>query len=358
MKGNPSLHLKGKVLDGGWTVGDAIPVGKCTTAGTGGNFSVAYHVTGSKGQKAFLKALDYERAMKAPQVAKALNAMTAAYLFECEVLDKCREKHLDRVVHAYTSGTITIDEPMAEGVVEYLIFELADGDIRKIIQFSQNFDLAWSLRSLHQIATGLKQLHTNGIYHQDLKPSNVLTFSGKNFKLADLGRAVYEGHTATHYNYPFAGDPSYAPPDLAYGYVPSDARQWRLSCDVYHLGSMVVFFFTGLGMTQLLMKHLDITLKPRIYPFLGQWTGTYLEVLPYVRDAFDNAVIEFSNEVKDPKLHETLTKIVRELCDPDAKLRGHPRYRRSNGNSFSLETYIGTFNLLAHRAEVGMYKVN
>jgi len=356
MRGNPSLQLKGKVLEGGWTVGEAIPIGKSTIDGSGGNFSVAYHVTGNKGQQAFLKALDYEWAMKQPKVAKALNAMTTAYLFECEVLDKCRERHLDRVVHAYTSGTITIDEPAAEGVVEYLIFELADGDVRKYLKFNQKFDLAWSLRSLHQIATGLKQLHSNGIYHQDLKPSNVLTFGGKDFKLADLGRAIYEGHTATHYTLPFAGDPAYAPPDLAYGFVPNDSKQWRLSCDAYHLGSMVVFFFTGLGITPLLMKHLDITLKPRIYPFFGKWTGTYQEALPYVREAFDNAVLEFSNEVNDPKLRETLTKIVRELCDPDAKLRGHPRYRRSYGNSFNLENYIGTFNLLAYRAEVGMLR--
>jgi serine/threonine protein kinase len=358
MKGNPSLHLEGKILDDGWTVGQPIDIGKRTGVGTGGNFSVAYHVTGGKGQKAFLKALDYERAMKATHVAKALNAMTAAYLFECLVLDKCREKHLDRVVHAYTSGTITIDEPDADGVVEYLIFELAEGDIRKFLQLGQNFDLAWSLRSLHQIATGLKQLHSNDIYHQDLKPSNVLTFSGKNFKLADLGRAIYEGHTATHYNFPFSGDPSYAPPDLAYGFVPNDSRQWRLSCDAYLLGSMVVFFFTGVGITALLMRHLDRTLQPRVDPFRGQWTGTYPEVLPYVRDAFDKAVVEFSNEVKDSKLRTTLSRIVRELCDPDAKLRGHPRYRRSYGNSFTLENYIGTFNLLARRAEVGMFEVD
>jgi serine/threonine protein kinase len=358
MKGNPSLQLKDKILDGGWTVGESIVIGRNTNGGTGGNFSVAYHVTDHNGQKAFLKALDYSRAMQQKEVAKALQAMTAAYLFECEVLNKCRERHLDRIVTAITSGTITINEVGHDGVVEYLIFELADGDLRKYLQINKKFDLAWSLRSLHQIAIGLKQLHNSGIYHQDLKPSNVLTFDGKDFKLTDLGRSVYEGHDAAHYRLAIAGDPSYAPPDLAYGSVPSDLREWRMSCDVYHLGSMVVFFMTGVGMTPLLMKHLDVPLQPRIHPFLGQWSGTYQEVLPYVLEAFDNAVLEFGSSVKDPKLRDILTRIVRELCNPNTGLRGHPKERRRTGNSFSLERYISEFNLLAHRAEIGRFEVN
>jgi serine/threonine protein kinase len=357
MLGNPSLHLEGKKLDGGWLVGAPIPVGKSATAGTGGNFSLAYHVMGPNGEKAFLKALDYSRAMQSKEVARALQVMTTAFLFECDVLNKCREQRLNRVVYAITSGTITIDEPNDKGVVEYLIFDLADGDLRQHIQRSNQFDIAWRLRSLHNIAAGLKELHTSGIYHQDLKPSNVLIFNERNSKLADLGRAIYEGHTAAHYRLPLAGDPAYAPPDLAYGAVPSTMQQWRLSCDAYHLGSMVVFFFAGLGMTPLLMKYLDISLQPRIPPFFGQWSGTYEEVMPYVRDAFDRAVIEFSGEVQHPKLREVLSRIVRELCEPEAKLRGHPKHRNVNGNSFSLEKYITEFDLLTHRARVGMYEV-
>jgi serine/threonine protein kinase len=112
--------------------------------------------------------------------------MTAAYLFECAVLKRCGERNLDRVVRAITSGTITINEPSANGVVEYLIFELADGDVRSHLRFSADFDLAWRLRCLHHIATGLKQLHGCGIAHQDLKPSNVLVFAGTTSKLSDL----------------------------------------------------------------------------------------------------------------------------------------------------------------------------
>lgn len=351
MLGNPSLHLEGKVLDGGWIVGPQIPIGASTSHGTGGNFTVAYHVTGPIGEKGFLKALDYSRAMHAPDVAQALNAMTAAYIYERDVLNKCRG--LDRVVHAIADGTIQINEPGTNGVVEYLIFELADGDVRKFIKFSSAFDVAWALRSLHHVATGLKQMHGRGVAHQDLKPSNVLMYSGVS-KLADLGRAAYQGHAAAHLRLAFAGDPTYAPPDLAYGFVNPEWSQWRLGCDVYHLGSMIVFFFTGVGMTPLIMKYLDPAFHPMI--FGGGWTGTFEAVLPYLRNAFDQAVLEFSSQIKNAKLRDKLVVLVRQMCDPDTRLRGHPKHRASTGNSFSLERYITDFDLLARRAEIGWFK--
>ncbi|HEV7745660.1 MAG TPA: protein kinase [Pyrinomonadaceae bacterium] len=355
MRGNPSLYLQGKVLEGAWAVGAPIPVGAQTVGGSGGNFSVAYEVVSQTGQKAFLKALDYSWAMQQKEVARVLQQMTAAYIFECDVLNKCNEQGLRRVVHAITTGTVMIDEPNAEGVVEYIIFELADGDVRNHLRFNEQFDIAWLFRSLREIAAGLSELHGSRIYHQDLKPSNVLVFDGKDSKLSDFGRSIYEGHSAPHYSLAFAGDPAYAPPDLAFGAVPSDTRQWRLSCDSYHLGSMLVFFFSGVGMTALLMKYLDPLLQPRINPYQGQWSGTYEEVLPYVRQAFDDAVIEFGQRITHSKLRETLTRIVRELCDPDPALRGHPKNRRSAGNSFSMERYITEFDLLRVRAEVGIY---
>jgi serine/threonine protein kinase len=355
MIGNPSLHLTGKVLTGDWLVGESIPLGKQSAGGTGGNFAVAYNVTGPRGRRAFLKALDYSRAMTAPAPSVVLQSMTAAYLFECAVLEKCGQRSLDRVVRAITNGTILINEPTANGVVEYLIFELADGDVRTHLRFSQNLDIAWKLRSLHHIATGLKQLHGSGIAHQDLKPSNVLVFEGKISKLADLGRAAYQGHAPDHDQLTFAGDPAYVPPDLAYGFTLPEWNMRRLSCDAYHLGSMVIFFFCGMGMTPLLLKNLDKSLHPAAAPFHGGWTGTFQEALSYVREAFDRAIIEFSNEIRDPKLKQKLSIIVRQLCEPDPRLRGHPLTNSKNGNSFAMERYISEFDLLAHRAEIGMY---
>ena len=43
--------------------------------------------------------------------------------------------------------------------VEYLIFDLADGDIRAHLDAQHAFDLAFALRTLHHVAVGLDQLH-------------------------------------------------------------------------------------------------------------------------------------------------------------------------------------------------------
>lgn len=61
--------------------------------------------------------------------------------------------------------------------VFYLIFELADGDIRRHLAVQESLDLAFVLRTLHHVAVGLDQLHRADIAHQDLKPSNVLIYT-------------------------------------------------------------------------------------------------------------------------------------------------------------------------------------
>src|SRR5690606_38946951 len=74
--------------------------------------------------------------------------------------------------------------------VYYLIFELADGDVREHINFSDSIDIAWKLRSLHNIVTGINQLHSIDIAHQDIKPSNVFVYDKLTSKLGDLGRSL------------------------------------------------------------------------------------------------------------------------------------------------------------------------
>ncbi len=152
-----------------------------------------------------MKALDYSDALRSPDPALALQAMTSAYIFERDLLRQCGQKKLDRVVQAIGDGRVTVDPSNAAGVVQYLIFELADGDIRSQMQSAQKVNLAWLLRSLHHVATGLKQLHGEGIAHQDLKPSNVLVFGGQYSKVGDLGRASIKGQQPPHGNNLVAG---------------------------------------------------------------------------------------------------------------------------------------------------------
>jgi hypothetical protein len=119
-------------------------------------------------ERAFLKALDYVEALDSPEPARALEAMTQAYNFERDLLGKCRDFRMDHVVRAISSGTMRIDGAPAGSVVEYLILDLADHDVRVHLAQLEGIEVAWILRCLHHISTGLKQLHTDGIAHQDV----------------------------------------------------------------------------------------------------------------------------------------------------------------------------------------------
>ncbi len=340
---NPAKQLQDMVLNGGWRVLKPVPR---PSSATGGHFSQCYLVESNDGTTAFLKALDYSEALESPDPARALQAMTDAYNFERDLLAKCRDRHMDRVVRALEDGSIRIDGAPAGGVVQYIIFELGDGDVRSHLARSQRIDFAWHLRSLHNIATGLRQLHIAGIAHQDVKPSNVLVFDKNTSKVADLGSAAYKGHKGPTDEFPCAGDYTYAPPELLYRFIDPDWNQRRFGCDVYLLGSMVIFFFTGFGTTSMLMNELQETLQWR------NWDGSFEDVLPYLRDAFGRVVDQFAANLPAGELRDELKIAVCQLCDPDPRRRGHPANRRGMGSPFSLERYVSKFDLLARRAEM------
>ncbi len=336
-----AARLSDQILPDGWRVLNLIPR---PPGSTGGHFSYGYELESVDGKKrAFLKALDYSSALTSPDPAFALNAMTSAYIFERELLERCRTQRLNRIVTAISSGKIVLPGMPAAAVVEYLIFEAADGDVRKRLLAADSVDVSWRLQSLHHIATGLKQLHGQQIAHQDLKPSNVLVFEQRDSKIADLGRASCIGQAPPHEPLCIAGDSTYAPPELLYGFVSPDWKVRRLGCDAYLLGSMVVWFFTGLSATSLLMSELPQDYQPTI------WRGTYEQVLPYVRDAFSQVLNTFSDGISD-QLREPLLRIITELCEPDPLHRGHTKNKGVVADQYSLERYVTQFDLLAKRA--------
>jgi eukaryotic-like serine/threonine-protein kinase len=113
---------------------------------------------------------------------------------------------------------------------------------------------------------------------------------------------------------------------------------------------MLIFFFTGLSATALLMEELAFD-----HRWL-QWRGTFDEVLPYLRDAFGRVIETFANQFKNEDLKKQLTDIARELCDPDPALRGDPTNRARGSNPFSLERYVTKFDLLSRRAAAGYFR--
>lgn len=171
---------------------------------------------------------------------------------------------------------------------------------------------------------------------------------GPHTKVGDLGRAASKDQNAPHDDLSVAGDLSYAPPELIYGNVPSEWNQRRFGCDLYLLGSMAVFFFTAVSMTSLILSELHPSQHWR------KWKGTFHEILPYLRDAFDRAIQQVGEQIPlGPR--KDLLVIVRQLCDPDPTLRGHPLNRVGMTNPYSAERYVTVFDVLARKAEFKLF---
>lgn len=344
-KQTPAQQLVGQTLVNGWVVESPVPRSQ---SATGGYFSSSYIVRSPSGARAFLKAMDYERALTAPDPARALQAMTAAYNFERDMHEKCRGSRLSRVVTILDSGTLPAPNGQPSSVVQYLIFELADGDIRSFVDVGKAFETAWALRTIHQAAAALQQLHAINIAHQDLKPSNVLVFDSQDSKVADLGRASSSVDTSPHDEITIAGDKSYAPPELLYGAIPTEWDSRRLGCDMYLLGSLVVFFCTrGFSMTHLLLAGL-----PEEHHF-QRWNGSYKEILPYLLSVFSRIVSDIGSNIQSDYA-DKISESILQLCHPDPTKRGHPRSIVSSGNPYSLERYVSIFGNLASRAEYSL----
>lgn len=343
-------NLAGLDLDGGWHVDKLV---KRSPKSTGGYTSISYWVSSKEVKKAFLKALDFSAALQTDNPSRHLYELTSAYEFERNLLHQCKGKGLRRVVVPLADGTAKVlgnFGPLAN--VPYLIFPMAKGgSIRDAVARWKRFDFAWALRSLHQSAVGLQELHIIGIAHQDVKPSNVLVFPAEGSKLSDLGSASQDGTPSQSDKKIVAGDVSYATPEQWYGWSQSPDFSNRYLVDLYRLGSLIFFFFAGCSATDAIQLKLSIKHGKEFT------RSDFVSDLPYMQYAFAEALLDLrkSAETLAGDLTDEIVMIAKELCEPDPRRRGDPGARAAiYRRQYDIQAYISRFDRLARTAELRM----
>lgn len=345
----PAELLEGQDLPGGWHVDSLVHRPRTST---GGKFSVGYLVVNTDGRQGYLKALDLSIAFQQEDWLRVLENLLKAFNFERDLLAQCKDKRLKRVVTALEDGTAQVPGNLGDyGKVPYLIFELAKGDIRNEVEKWKTFDVAWALRSLHHSAVGLQELHLAGIAHQDLKPSNVLVFLVEGTKVSDLGRASQMGTSSPSDMIPIPGDRGYAPPEQWYNWNYSPDFSVRYIADLYHLGSLVFFFFLNCSATSAIM--LKISQKHA----KGFTNSDFPQDLPYIQHAFSEVLADLRASVESfvGDLADEIVMITKQLCEPDPRRRGDPRVlAAAHIPQHDLQPYISHFDRLARTAEMRM----
>lgn len=345
---NAAENLEGLTLPGGWRVRDRV---SRQPGDTGGNFSVSYIVE-RDGQKAFCKVLNYGWIFSAGagvDPARKLQEATELYNFERDIARQC--VRMSKVVTAIDDGQMSVTG-FRYDAVSFIVFEMADRDVRRMLNETGFVESEVKLRLLRDLATGVRQLHGQRISHQDIKPSNLLVFADDDEsrvgKVGDLGRVVPANGRGPFNNLRFAGDYNYAPPEVLYGVGSSGFGPDRLATDLYQIGGMIAFCFAAQPINGLLVDEL--------YPTFhwAHWTGSYEEVLPYVQDAMGRAINRVI-AIAPSALEEDLRDLLTQLCEPDPARRGDAK-RIGKPDQYALQRFVSKLDLLSSRAALAERK--
>jgi serine/threonine protein kinase len=160
-----------------------------------------------------------------------------------------RDRHsvYERLKHEYQTLSHVPRHPHVVDVIwadrlpdetPYILFEYVEGlDVEKQIH-EQTLSREDAYRLAHEVATGLEHLHRHGVYHQDIKPSNLL-WTPNGVRIIDFNVAVSDRDAQAMYG----GTRRYIPPDFDITVEATTTEQ--IDRDVYALSITFYECLTG-----------------------------------------------------------------------------------------------------------------
>lgn len=166
-----------------------------------------------------------------------------------KLVTKDRHSVYERLRREYKTLTNLPDHPHVVKVIwadrmsdakqtPYIVFEYVKGlDVSDMIDV-ESLSLDDAVRIVREAAEGLAHLHKHGVYHQDVKPSNLL-WTEKGVRIIDFNVAVTENDEVRGTD----GTRRYLPPDFNYTSEPDSSD--RIDRDLYALGITFYECLTG-----------------------------------------------------------------------------------------------------------------
>jgi serine/threonine-protein kinase len=185
-----------------------------------------------------------------------------------------------------------------------LLMEYVDG---KALDDIEAPELAQLVLIFSQVASALAHMHRRGVYHGDLKPSNIMLSKNGQVKLIDFGTAWVRGQDKNRVQ----GTPQYIAPEQA------SERVVNEKTDVYNFGATMYRMFTGrFAQSDIPRPGGDRKLtavnkiNPRILSKLNNLVLSCLELNPEKRPA---GMFE---------VRETLSAVIKEMGLEEVDLKG------------------------------------
>ena len=137
--------------------------------------------------------------------------------------------------HVNLARFVTFD--LAARPLPILVMELVEGVTLERVIESKTFDMKRLLKAFDDILAGLEAMHTAGLGHLDIKPSNVLLRRGEQGVLVDFGlagRKIRQG----------CGTGPYGAPEV-WGVAPDGFHPQPMASDIYSFGCLAFEMLTG-----------------------------------------------------------------------------------------------------------------
>jgi tRNA A-37 threonylcarbamoyl transferase component Bud32/tetratricopeptide (TPR) repeat protein len=122
----------------------------------------------------------------------------------------------------------------------YLVMEYLDGrDLKQVLETERRMDCGRALHIVMQVCDAMEYAHRSGVFHRDVKPSNIMLLDNDETKVTDFGIAKISNYLSLTQTGRVLGTPSYMAPEQIEGHA-TDGR-----ADLFSIGVVLYELIAG-----------------------------------------------------------------------------------------------------------------